>query len=207
MLETVFEPVFFRFETDQHARRLAVAGDNDLLRLCLAKKPRQIVLDFGQWNFLHSGSANCASHDSGLRFGHDRQNLDGRAGNIIEHPNFADAQPILRAEQSSQPLDATTARFLWLVSQMRFERSPHGRPNVGRQPSEVFDGFGGENDGERHSGQIIARFAGASNPRKARLESERLRSSRYAEGAMAWSSVEWRATVDEDGHYSFAVAL
>src|SRR6266480_7749074 len=64
MLETVFEPVFFRFKTDQHARRLAVAGDDDLLRLCLSKEPRQIVLDFGQWNFLHSRSANCASHDS-----------------------------------------------------------------------------------------------------------------------------------------------
>src|SRR5712692_2605244 len=64
MLETVFEPVLFRFETDQHARRFAVARDDDLLRLCLSKKPRQIVLDFGQWNFLHSGFANCASHDS-----------------------------------------------------------------------------------------------------------------------------------------------
>ena len=46
MLETIFEPVFFRFEADQHARRLAVARDDDLLRLRLPKKPRQIVLDF-----------------------------------------------------------------------------------------------------------------------------------------------------------------
>src|SRR6266849_2317692 len=94
-------------------------------------------------------------------------------------PNFAYAQPILRTEQSSQPLDATTARFLGLVSQVRFERSPHGRPNVGRQPPEVFDGFGGENDGEGHSGQIIAKFPGASNagspPRTRTIAQQRLR--------------------------------
>jgi hypothetical protein len=53
------------------------------------------------------------------------------------------------------------ARFLGLVSQVRFERSPHGRPNVSRQPPEVFDGFGRENNDEGHSGQIIARFGGA----------------------------------------------
>jgi len=47
----------------------------------------------------------------------------------------------LRTEQSSQPLDATTAPFLGLVSQVRFERSPHGRPNESRQPPEVFDGL------------------------------------------------------------------
>ena len=64
MFEAVFEPVLFRPEADQHARRFAVARDDDLLRLCLSKKARQIVLDFGQWDFLHSGFANCASHDS-----------------------------------------------------------------------------------------------------------------------------------------------
>jgi hypothetical protein len=46
MLKTVFEPVFFRFEADQHTRRFAMARDDDLLRLCLAKESRQIVLDF-----------------------------------------------------------------------------------------------------------------------------------------------------------------
>lgn len=48
MLKAVFEPVIFRFETDQHARWLAVPGDDDLLRLRLAKEARQIVFDFGQ---------------------------------------------------------------------------------------------------------------------------------------------------------------
>jgi hypothetical protein len=69
--------------------------------------------------------------------------------------------------QSSQPLDATATGFVGLVSQVRFERAPHRRPNVRCQPPEVFDSFGGEDDGEGHFGQIIARFAGASNARNA----------------------------------------
>src|SRR5258705_13755882 len=47
MFETVFEPVVFRFEADQHAGWLAVASDDDLLCFRLSKKPGQIVLDFG----------------------------------------------------------------------------------------------------------------------------------------------------------------
>jgi hypothetical protein len=83
----------------------------------------------------------------GLRFGHDRQNFDGRTRNIIEHPDIVNAQPILRPTQSSQPFDATATRFLRLVPQMRFERTSHRHPNVRRQPPEVFDGFRGKNDG------------------------------------------------------------
>jgi hypothetical protein len=41
-----------------------MARDDDLLRLRLPKKPRQIVLDFGERNLLHSGFPNCASHDT-----------------------------------------------------------------------------------------------------------------------------------------------
>ena len=40
VLETVFEPVLFGLKADQHARRLAVARDDDLLGLSLAKKAR-----------------------------------------------------------------------------------------------------------------------------------------------------------------------
>src|SRR5207237_9725789 len=99
----------------------------------------------------------------GLRFGHYCQNLDGRAGHIVEDPNFVYPQPILWTEQSSQSLDATAARFLGLVTQMRFERSPDSRASICRQPPEVFDSFGSKDDLERHSGQIIARFAWGSN--------------------------------------------
>ena len=50
VFKTIFEPVFFQFESDQHPGRLAVARNDDLLRLSLAKVTRQIVLNFGQWN-------------------------------------------------------------------------------------------------------------------------------------------------------------
>ena len=52
------------FEADQHARRFAVARDDDFLRLRLSKKSRQIILDLGKRHFPHSGLENCASHDS-----------------------------------------------------------------------------------------------------------------------------------------------
>ena len=48
VLETVFEPVLFRFETDQRASRFAMTRDNDLLRLGLSKVAGQIVLDLSK---------------------------------------------------------------------------------------------------------------------------------------------------------------
>jgi hypothetical protein len=45
VFETVLEPVFFGFETDQHACGLTMTRDDDLLRLCFSKKSRQIILD------------------------------------------------------------------------------------------------------------------------------------------------------------------
>ena len=54
--------------------------------------------------------------------------------------------------QSPQSFDPAAAGFLRLVPQMRFKRAPHGGPNVRPEPSEVYDGFGGEDDGEGHSG-------------------------------------------------------
>ena len=99
--------------------------------------------------------------------GHYRQDLDGRAGHVVEHPNFVYPQSILWTEQSSQSLDAAAARLFGLVPQMCFERGPNGRPNTCRQPLEVFDSFGSKDDLERHSGQTIARFALVPNERLA----------------------------------------
>src|SRR6266568_4955316 len=62
--KTILEPVVLRLETDQHPRRSAMAGNDDLLPLSLAKKAREIILDCGQRNFFHSRLANCASHAS-----------------------------------------------------------------------------------------------------------------------------------------------
>ena len=64
MFETIVEPVLLRFEPDQHAGRLAMTRYNDLLRLSFSKIAGQIVLDFRDRDLLHSGFANCASHDS-----------------------------------------------------------------------------------------------------------------------------------------------
>ena len=43
--KTIFEPVFFRFKTDQDPSRLALTRDNDLLRLGLAQISGQVVFD------------------------------------------------------------------------------------------------------------------------------------------------------------------
>ncbi len=64
MFQTIFEPIVFGSESDQHASRLAITRDDDLLPLSLAKIARQIVLDFGERNFLYSGFPNCASRKS-----------------------------------------------------------------------------------------------------------------------------------------------
>jgi hypothetical protein len=96
----------------------------------------------------------------GLRFGHDGQNFDGRAGNIIEHPDIVDPQLVLRAVQSPQSLDPATTGFLGPVLEMGFERGSHGGPNVRLQALKIVDSFWGEDDVERHSGQIVARFGG-----------------------------------------------
>lgn len=61
---------------------------------------------------------------------------------------------------------------------MLLERSPHGSPNIRRQPPEIFDGFGGEDDGEGHSGQIIARLVGFV---KTRAQDLRFEDRRFAE--------------------------
>ena len=100
MFQTIFEPFLFGFKSDQHASRFAVTRDDDLMRLRLAKIAGQIVLEFGERDFLHSGFPNCASHRLGLRFGHDRQDLDGRAGNIVEYPDRA-ARRRLHSEVSA----------------------------------------------------------------------------------------------------------
>src|SRR5262249_20349708 len=68
MLETIFEPIVFGFKTDQNAGRLAMSRDDDLLPLCFPKEAGEIIFDFRQRNFLHSGLANCASHDSASDF-------------------------------------------------------------------------------------------------------------------------------------------
>src|SRR6185437_5440716 len=53
--EPILEPIVFRIEADQDARRLAVARDDDVLLSGLAQETREIVLDLGQRDFSHAG--------------------------------------------------------------------------------------------------------------------------------------------------------
>ena len=48
MLETVVEPVLVAFKTDQHAGRLSVPRDEDLLGLGQPQESGKIVLDLTQ---------------------------------------------------------------------------------------------------------------------------------------------------------------
>lgn len=45
VLEAILEPIILRLETDEHARRLAVARDDNLLVLRQPEIAREIVLD------------------------------------------------------------------------------------------------------------------------------------------------------------------
>src|SRR5437879_9005263 len=56
-----------------------------------------------------------------LRFGHDRQYLDGCTRNIVEHTNLLDTEPVLRSRYAAQALDSATAGLGWFVPQMGFE--------------------------------------------------------------------------------------
>ena len=48
MLQAIVEPIVLGFESDQHAGRLSMPGDQDLLGFCQAQESRQIVLDLSQ---------------------------------------------------------------------------------------------------------------------------------------------------------------
>ncbi len=83
VFEVVLEPVFFRLKADQHARRLAVARDDDRI----AGLPSFPTCEL------------CEPWLS-LRFGNDRQNLDGRARNIVKHPDFGSNDVSRRADHA-----------------------------------------------------------------------------------------------------------
>jgi len=74
-----------------------------------------------------------------LRFGHDRHDLDGRAGHIVENADFVDAKSRLRAPKAAKALDAPTTRTSRLVPQMSIEGVPHRASNIRFQRLEVFN--------------------------------------------------------------------
>src|SRR5215471_6893188 len=62
-----------------------------------------------------------------LRFGlcDDGEDFDLRFCNVIEHPNVAVSQPILRLDQAAKAFDPTLARFRRFVAQMHLQRLDH----------------------------------------------------------------------------------
>src|SRR3990167_7382924 len=69
VFKSVVKPVVLRFESNEHARRLAMPCDDDIVSFGLPKKSRQVVFDLGQRYFLHFGLPNWASHDSASGLG------------------------------------------------------------------------------------------------------------------------------------------
>lgn len=64
-----------------------------------------------------------------LRFGFrdDSEDLDFRFCNVIEHPDIAHAQTVLRLAQAPETFDSTLADFRRLVGQMDFKGFLHAR--------------------------------------------------------------------------------
>jgi hypothetical protein len=74
----------------------------------------------------------------------------------------------LRLAQAAQPLDATAARFFRLVPQVGFEGVAQLGAQMRFEPLEILDGLRGQDNGERHYGQMIARILVASNASRKR---------------------------------------
>ena len=83
----------------------------------------------------------------------DRHDLDCVVTTVPEgHPPIADAKPVLRLTEPAKPLDAASARLFRFVPQVRLKSSPYVGSNVRTKRLKVFDGFGGQNNIERHFG-------------------------------------------------------
>jgi len=123
MFEAVLEPVLFRLEDDQYARGFPWRVMTISCASAYRRKPDRSSLTSDRGTSF-TPDLRIVRAMTRLRFGHYCQNLDGRTGHIVENPDIVYPQPILRTEQSSRSLDATAARSLGLVPQMRLERSP-----------------------------------------------------------------------------------
>jgi hypothetical protein len=54
---------------------------------------------------------------------------------IIEHPDFANPQPVLWPANAAEAFDATSACLCRLISQMNFKRLPNGGSHIRFQNS------------------------------------------------------------------------
>ena len=87
-----------------------------------------------------------------LRFGlrDDREDLDLRFCNVIEHSNVAHAQAVLRLAQALESLDPTLADFRRLVRQVHVDRLDDAGTNWDREILERRRRRRRQNDLERH---------------------------------------------------------
>jgi len=67
----------------------------------------------------------------GLRLGHDGQDFDSRANDIIENADLTHAKPVLRLPHPAQALYATTTDLRRFVAQMGFKRGAYGCTAIG----------------------------------------------------------------------------
>jgi hypothetical protein len=109
-------------------------------------------------------------------------------GNIIEHPDVADAEPILRPAQSPQALDSATARFL--SSCLRCVSS--ALRTVARTLCSANDAAKTSSSGalakcgqRRTSALPIAYFGGSGAPRPTKMGTTR--SPRRYDAAVRWA--------------------
>src|SRR5215212_6592064 len=100
---------------------------------------------------------------TGLR--DDGQYLYGLFQHIIEHAELPHTEPVLRASNAAQPLDARPTDRHRAVSQMSLD-GPTKQRAVGRaQAAQVVHGFRREHDLIRHPGQTIAAVSAPGNRR------------------------------------------
>src|SRR2546427_465064 len=69
-----------------------------------------------------------AEPDLRLGFRDDREDLDLRFCNVIEHPDVAHAKTVLGLAQTAQPLDPALADFRRFMGEVLFKRRPHPGP-------------------------------------------------------------------------------
>jgi hypothetical protein len=87
-----------------------------------------------------------------LGFGDDGEDFDGRFCDVIEHPYLINPQSVLRLTEAFEPLDAASADFRGLVSQMALQRISHLTPDVSGKLSHRIDSAGRQDDVVAHSG-------------------------------------------------------
>jgi hypothetical protein len=126
--------------------------------------------------------------EPGLRFclGDDREDLDFRFCNVIEHPDITDVQAVLRLAESSKALDSTLAELCRLVCQMHVKSPLYASADRHRQAFQRDCRCRRESDFKFQSGYILARFVNSPG-----LDDGLLR--------VGHDIAYWVANVDADG--------